>query len=151
MRRSRCGRRVFGFEILSERIALSSIPIASLGAEAAGEGETATIEQQGQVLNVIGSDNDDVIEVDLGETVHKLTVNGEVSEYNVSDVTEIVVTGDGGNDTVSVLGTDQSESAEVKDGGLELNKRHLYSKSQLGGKRQCYRSGWFRPCSPLRH
>lgn len=119
-------RRVLGMERLSDRIALSVNPIGSLGAEVAGEGETASVTQQGQTVTVIGSDNDDTIQIELGEAVHKLVVNGDSTEYNAADVNEIIVQGDGGRDTVSIQGSDQSENAEFKDGTFELkSSSHL--------------------------
>ena len=115
-------RRMLQVEQLCERLALSANPLDSAVLEAgpAGEGETATVSQDGQVLSIIGSDNDDAIEIVLGDAVHRVTVNGDSTDYSVDDINEIIVRADGGTDSVSIEGTDQNESLELDAGVLEL-------------------------------
>ena len=92
-----------------------------LGAEVAGEGETATVDQQGQLLTVTGSDQDDVIQLELGETSHRLTVNGDMTEYDATSVSQIVIVGDGGDDTVAILGSADNESLNLTSDGLGVS------------------------------
>ena len=115
------GLRLLRIEPLGQRNVLSAIPIMpNVAVAAAGEGEEATVDRQDQTVTVIGSDNDDTILVELGESVHRLVVNGDSTEYDVSEVSEFVIRGDGGNDTVTLQGTDQNERVDIADGALDF-------------------------------
>ena len=115
MSRFKLGHRILRIEQLAQRHVLSAIPLGpNLVVAAAGEGEDATVEQQGQVVSVIGSDNDDTIELELGDAVHRLTVNGELTEYNVADVNEFIIRGDLGNDSVSLTGNGKKRECRAR-------------------------------------
>ena len=116
------GQRALHIEELAERCVLSAMPITpNIDVPAAGEGESASVTQDGQVVTVIGSDNDDSIQIELSDSVHKLLVNGDMTEYDVSTVNEFVVRGDGGRDAVTILGSDKDESVQVDNAELTLN------------------------------
>lgn len=128
MRNSKRYQRHLSIERLGQRNVLSAIPV--LPPSASGEGEDATVEQQGQTVQVIGSDNDDVIRLELGETTHRLTVNGESTNYNAAEVTDFVIRGDAGTDELILQGSALDESVEVTGGGLELSSnQHSVSVS----------------------
>jgi len=108
-------RRKMNFESLNDRIVLSANAIANV-VGASGDGDVATVTQDGSEVSIIGSDNADTIDVQLGASMYQVTVNGDTTEYNVDAVDQIVIEGDGGADLLTIVGSDLDDRAELKDG-----------------------------------
>ncbi len=123
-------RRKMIFESLKDRIALSVNPIANLDAaeldcEGSGEGEVATVIQDGTLLSIIGSDNDDSISLQLGATTYEVIVNGETSEFSVDAIDQIMIEGDNGFDSLSISASDLDNRVDLNDGTFTVSNSAL--------------------------
>lgn len=118
-------RRKMIFESLNDRIALSANSIANMDDGASGEGETAAITQDGSQLSIIGSDNADTINVELGASMYQVTVNGDTTQYNVDAVDQIVIEGDGGADSLTITASDLDNRVELKDDTFTVTNSSL--------------------------
>lgn len=114
-RKKRSSRRL-RFESLSERIVLSA------NAVSAGEGETddPIVVQQGNVVFVLGTAEDNHIEVDVGIETHRITIDGSSHEYSADAVRHIVVSGQGGNDEANIHGTPGDDRVNVDAEEVEM-------------------------------
>ncbi len=106
--------RQLQFESLSQRIALTVTPCIPLDLD------DYSIEQQGNVLFVVGSKCDDTFRVELGTEEHTVGIRGDIRTFDADVVDEIVLSGMDGNDEINVRGTSLDETVEVNGDELVL-------------------------------
>lgn len=113
-RRQLRSQKPLRMETLDARMVLSANPLG------AGEVPETIILEQGDLVFVFGSDEDNVIQVDLGTQTHSLTVDDDVRMYDADTVRQIVVYGGVGNDEVEVNGTELADRVHVEGDEAEL-------------------------------
>ena len=73
----------------------------------------------GNVATVHGTSGDDVISLAAGQD-HVLTVNGVTSSWSSASVTQIDLHGEGGRDSLSIVGTSANEAVTMRPGEIEV-------------------------------
>ena len=64
------------------------------------------VTQAGSVVTVVGQTSDDVVELELGQAVHRLEFSGFEYTFDASAVTEINLGGGFGNNSIRIVGSD---------------------------------------------
>jgi hypothetical protein len=107
-----------GFESLPSRVLLAADTFQLAVAE--GEGETHVVQQSGPLVFVLGDATDNQVEVELGAERHQIRVDGTDYSFDASEVNEILIDGNSGNDEVSVLGSQASERVDLQGNKIKL-------------------------------
>ena len=73
----------------------------------------ANVNVDGDTVIAVGTAGDDVIELDLGDELHTLTINGLEFVFDADEVQNFHIGGSTGHDDVIVHGTSQDDTASV--------------------------------------
>lgn len=114
---SRSKKRL-GFESLQSRLLLTAA--TELGS-AEGEGETFFVRQRGELIFVVGTEADNTVNLTLGDDKYEIVVDGETFEYEAADVSEILLAGTGGQDTLSISATPGQERGTIQSDSARLS------------------------------
>jgi hypothetical protein len=82
--------------------------------------------------SLYGSDEADVITVTASDTEHVVTINGERHVFDPATVTEIHINALGGNDRITIIGTDQNETVVLTPTSADVvvdQKYRIYATS----------------------
>lgn len=115
--KKRPAKQKLGFERLDERVVLSA-NAAGLGGE--GEAGEAIVVREGDVAFVFGTEDDNLINVVMGETSHVVTIDGVDHEFDAVETRHIVISGQGGNDEANVEGTAADDRVKIDDEEVEM-------------------------------
>lgn len=102
-----------------------------------------TGEHRGDTVTVQGTAGDDIVVIEMGQPdgSHAVTINGATTYYDANTVTSIELDAGGGNDVVTVYGTDSNDAVSVFASGTGSYSGGTFKLSLAGSESMVLHSG----------
>lgn len=119
---------ILRFETLGSRLLLCA---SNLDPNIQPIAEENCVLQIGNVVTVKASDADNTLQLDLGAETHRLTMDGEMHEFDASVVDRILIYAGDGSDTVTINGSAADERVESNSRSIEVLAANYIARVEM--------------------